>query len=184
MSLTPITSYDKNEEDMSSESSETHPQNTNNVQEPDINNELKNNDSEILSEENEDKVENPIQNNNIANTSDSPVSDNREYYIRVARTLVIILVTILFIYFVNWLLVNVFKIDLYQMLKDKMMTIPVLGSICASIAASSWFKKSDSDSEKSSTIFETGNSESVPVSISRDTNTDITRDTVFEDDIL
>lgn len=183
LSLTPISTYESKEDDSVSETSETQPDDTDSVQNPDINSDTIKIVPEVLSEENENDTEVPIQDNSI-NASESSVSDNREYYVRVARTLIILLVTILFIYFVNWLLVNVFKIDVYQMLKDKMMTIPVLGSICATIAASSWFKNSDSDSEQSSNILESTNSESIPVNISKDADIDTLEETIAEDDTV
>ena len=143
MSLTPITNHSLIDTDTSENEEDTDA--------PDITNESQ------LNTEEEDKVNLVTDEEKIENTPQEvsnvnvklEETDKKEYYMRIARTLLIILAVILVIYFINWILKNIFKIDLYQLAKDKVLSLPIIGGIGASIASSTLFGKSSSDSNSS-----------------------------------
>tara|TARA_Y200000002_G_scaffold380954_1_gene393692 strand:+ start:2218 stop:3096 length:879 start_codon:yes stop_codon:yes gene_type:complete len=149
---------------------------------PDINDSNQQNNEEISSEdENEKKVTPPEDIENVK--LEEP--DKREYYMRIARTLLIILAVIILIYFVNWLLKNIFKIDLYQLAKDKILSLPIISGISA-LFASSWFNKSNKEpnnDELDASVSESSNTTSLPVNILKDSN-DVSVDDNVTEEIL
>ncbi|MEC9184639.1 MAG: hypothetical protein VX930_10200, partial [Pseudomonadota bacterium] len=105
------------------------------------------------------------------------------YYLRIARTLLAIIVVLMVVYFVHWILVNVFHIDVVDILRNKLaallVSVPLLSSWLGSSSSTqntaaesaTADAKADAQSVTSPALVASGSATTAPASVASESAT-------------